>query len=108
MFRPILTLSILALLAAPALAASSTGECTVTPKGQKTEPSWRPCWFYQAQGHVMIGYEDEDAFLDLMPAGGVGTFTDLNGKAAYRNKGLGDKGVVFNGEIGTVRFYWGD
>jgi hypothetical protein len=108
MLRSTAAIVLLSILATPAFADSSTGLCTLTPKGEKVEPAKRKCWIYQAQGHVVVGYEDEDAFLDLMPTEGLGNYTDPDGKPAYRNKGLGDKGVIYRGEFGTVRFYWGD
>jgi hypothetical protein len=98
----------LALLISPALADTSKAECTITPPGETVEPDKRDCVFSQRQGYVDIRFADEDTFfLELTPLEGIGNFNDINGKPAYRKKGLGSDGVVFEAEIGLVRVYWG-
>jgi hypothetical protein len=109
MLRAPSIVALLVTLTGPALADSTTGFCTITPKGETVEPDKRECWFSQRQGYVDIGFADEQsAFLSLEPLEGVGNYKDSGGKAAYRKKGLGDKGIVFDAEIGTVRVYWAD
>jgi hypothetical protein len=95
-------------LAAPALADSAEALCTITPKGETVEPDKRECVFSQRQGYVDIRFAGEDTFfLELSPLEGAGNFSDINGKPAYRKKGLGSDGVVFDTDIGIVRVYWG-
>jgi hypothetical protein len=99
----------LMLLTTPAFADTAAADCTITPKGETTEPEKRPCTFGQRQGYVDVRFVGEDEnFLELSPTQGAGNYLDQNGDPAYRNKGLGNKGLVFNGEFGTVRVYWSD
>lgn len=93
----------------PAYADTSAADRTITPKCETTEPEKRPCTFGQRQGYVDIRSVGEDAnFLEFAPAEGVGNYADQDGKPAYRNKGLGDDGLVFTTEQGVIRVYWSD
>lgn len=95
------------LFATPVYADSAAADCTVTPAGETVEGAKRPCMFSQRQGYVDLRYDGEDAnFLELTPIEGIGSYTDQNGKFAFRQKGLGDKGQVFRTELGIVRVYW--
>ena len=107
MLRALPIVALLVTLTTPVLADSTTGFCTITPKGETVEPDKRECWFSQRQGYVDIGFADEQsAFLSLEPLEGAGNYKDSQGRPAYRQKGLGDKGTSFDTELGLVRVYW--
>lgn len=108
MLRTALIAALMATCATPALADFSFAACTITPPGEAVEPARRDCIFSQRQGFIDIRFEDDEAlFLSLTPTEGAGNFKDINGKPAYRQKGLGSEGEVFETEIGLVRVYWG-
>lgn len=99
------SLSILAVQ--PAAADSLQSRCSVAMKGDP-EPAVRPCMFSQTQGNVYIRWLDEDEpFIALTGIEGVGMYVDGEGEPAYRRKGLGSDGQIYETRLGLVRVYWG-
>jgi hypothetical protein len=100
---------LLAASTAPAFADTVPADCTITPKGETVEPAKRECLFSQRQGFIDIRFVGEEVdVLELEPLEGAGNFKDQNGDPAYRRKGLGDDGQVFETTQGIVRVYWSD
>jgi len=69
--------------------------CDVYPKGEDRAKSSGLCTFSQRQGAVSIQLQNGKRY-DLVPVGNQpGNYRDQDGKAAYRQFGLGDKGQIY-------------
>lgn len=101
------TLAIASLsLAVSAKADTVQARCDVYPKGQDRAKSSGLCTFSQRQGAVGIQLQNGKRY-DLVPVGNnPGNYRDQNGKAAYRQSGLGDKGQIFRLTTESIYVYW--
>ncbi|MDF5709328.1 MAG: hypothetical protein PUP90_17090, partial [Nostoc sp. S4] len=80
--------------------------CDVYPKGQDRATSSAPCSFSQRQGAVSIQLKNGRSY-DLSPVGNQpGNYRDQNGRAAYRQAGLGDKGQIYRLVTESIYVYW--
>lgn len=80
--------------------------CDIYPAGEDHTDVMIPCAFSQAQGHVIISREDGVTH-DLTPEGDEpGNFRDQDGRAVYRQSGLGDQGLIFRFPDESVYVYW--
>jgi hypothetical protein len=80
--------------------------CDIYPAGEDHTDVMIPCTFSQAQGHVVISREDGVTH-DLTPKGDEpGNFRDQDGRAVYRQSGLGDQGLIFRFPDESVYVYW--
>ncbi len=80
--------------------------CDVYPKGEDRATSSDLCTFSQRQGVVGIQLKNGQRY-DLVPAGSnPGNYRDQNGRAAYRQSGLGDKGQIFRLATESIYVYW--
>jgi hypothetical protein len=102
---------IVALVAAcpmPSAADSTQARCEIYPKGSDKMEKMVPCTFSQRQGYVTIAREDGVAH-DLSPVGDTpGNFRDQDGRAVYRQSGLGEAGLIFRFPKHSVFVYWDD
>lgn len=80
--------------------------CDVYPAGQDQATSSGPCTFSQRQGIVGIQLQDGRRY-DLNPVGDQpGNYVDQNGRAAYRQAGLGDAGQIYRLADESIYVYW--
>ncbi|EKQ68011.1 hypothetical protein OsccyDRAFT_3550 [Leptolyngbyaceae cyanobacterium JSC-12] len=80
--------------------------CDVYPKGEDRAKSSGLCTFSQRQGAVSIQLQNGKRY-DLVPVGNQpGNYRDQNGKAAYRQFGLGDKGQIYRFANESIYVYW--
>jgi len=80
--------------------------CDVYPKGQDRAKSSGLCTFSQRQGVVGIQLQNGKRY-DLVPVGNQpGNYRDQNGRAAYRQSGLGDKGQIYRLATESIYVYW--
>jgi hypothetical protein len=104
---PAIALSIAALsLTVSAKADTVNARCDVYPKGEDRATSSGPCTFSQRQGVVGIQLKNGKRY-DLVPYGNQpGNYRDQNGRAAYRQSGLGDKGQIYRLANESIFVYW--
>jgi hypothetical protein len=89
-----------------ATADTVKARCDVYPKGEDRATSSGPCTFSQRQGNVGIELENGKRY-DLTPSGNKpGNFKDQNGRPAYRQSGLGDKGQIYRLANESIYVYW--
>lgn len=109
LFKPVLamTLAIAALsVGVSAQADTVQARCDVYPKGEDRAKSSGPCTFSQRQGAVGIQLQNGKRY-DLVPVGqNPGNYRDQNGRAAYRQSGLGDKGQIYRLASESIYVYW--
>lgn len=80
--------------------------CDVYPLGEDRASAVTACTFSQRQGAVGIQLENGRRY-DLRPVGNQpGNFVDQNGNAAYRQAGLGDRGLIFQTANERIFVYW--
>jgi hypothetical protein len=80
--------------------------CDIYPLGSDQVTEVVPCTFSQRQGAVGIQLQDGTRY-DLRPVGDQpGNFVDQNGNAAYRQAGLGDRGLIFQTVDERIFVYW--
>lgn len=80
--------------------------CDIYPKGEDHTDVMIPCTFAQRQGNVTITRSD-GVVHDLVAVGDdPGNYRDQDGKAAYRQSGLGSDGLIFRLENESVFVYW--
>jgi hypothetical protein len=78
----------------------------VYPAGEDHTDVLIPCSFSQRQGYVRIERSDGVTH-SLSPTGDApGNYTDDKGRSAYRQSGLGDRGLIFRLAEETVYVYW--
>jgi len=95
-----------AVWAAPAAADTTDARCDIYPAGSDTAAKTIPCTFSQRQGHVTVT-RDDGVKHDLEPTGeAAGNFRDQDGRAVYRQSGLGDQGLIFRFPDESVYVYW--
>lgn len=89
-----------------ALADTVKARCDVYPKGEDRATSSSLCTFSQRQGVVGIQLQNGKRY-DLSPVGNQpGNYRDRNGRAAYRQSGLGDKGQIYRLANESIYVYW--
>jgi hypothetical protein len=80
--------------------------CDIYPAGQDRATSSGPCTFSQRQGAVGIQLQNGRRY-DLTPTGNQpGNYVDQNGRAAYRQAGLGDRGQIYRLSNQSIYVYW--
>lgn len=90
----------------PANADTVNARCDVYPKGEDRAKSSGLCTFSQRQGAVGIQLKNGKRY-DLRPVGSnPGNYRDQNGRAAYRQSGLGDKGQIYRLATESIYVYW--
>jgi len=92
----------------PGVARADTvdARCDIHATGQERATRIVACTFSQRQGHVRIQRSDGVAH-DLTPTGtSPGNFVDQDGKPAYRQRGLGDRGQIYRLSRESVYVYW--
>lgn len=93
-------------IAVGAKADTVQARCDVYPKGEDRATSSGPCTFSQRQGVVGIQLKNGKRY-DLVPVGDQpGNYRDQNGRAAYRQSGLGDKGQIYRLATESIYVYW--
>jgi hypothetical protein len=101
------TLAIASLSLAVSVKADTVkARCDVYPKGSDRAKSSGPCTFSQRQGAVEIQLQNGKRY-DLRPVGNqAGNYRDQNGRAAYRQSGLGDQGQIYRLANESIFVYW--
>ncbi len=90
----------------PALADSVEARCDIYPVGEDHTDNSGPCVFSQRQGFVTIAREDGVRH-ELTPRDDTpGNYTDEQGRAVYRQSGLGRSGLIFRFPDESVFVYW--
>jgi len=80
--------------------------CDIYPKGEDHVSAMIPCTFAQRQGNITITRSDGVTH-DLVQTGDApGNYHDQDGKAVYRQSGLGSEGQIFRFENESVYVYW--
>lgn len=93
-------------IAVSAKADTVKARCDVFPKGSDRATSSALCTFSQRQGIVGIQLQNGKRY-DLVPYGNQpGNYRDQNGRAAYRQAGLGDKGQIYRLANESIYVYW--
>ncbi|CAA9589808.1 FIG00559489: hypothetical protein [uncultured Synechococcales cyanobacterium] len=93
-------------LAVSAKADTVNARCAVYPKGSNRATSSSPCTFSQRQGVVGIQLQNGRRY-DLRPVGSQpGNYRDQNGRAAYRQGGLGERGQIYRLANESIFVYW--
>ena len=88
------------------LADSTDARCGIYPAGEDHAEKMIHCTFSQRQGYITITREDGVTH-ELSPVGdGAGNFQDQDGRAVYRESGLGDQGQIFRFPDQSVFVYW--
>ena len=94
--------------AMPLVANAQTvdARCDIYPLGEDRASSTVSCTFSQRQGNVRIVRADGVTY-DLTATGAEpDSYIDQNGRAAYRQAGLGDRGQIYQTATETVYVYW--
>ena len=87
-------------------ADSTTAHCEIYPIGEDHPAKVLPCTFSQLQGYITITLEDNVKY-DLSPDNNrPGVFQNQGGQPVYREKGLGDQGLIFRLKNERVFVYW--
>jgi hypothetical protein len=93
-------------IAVAAKADTVHARCDVYPKGEDRAKSSSICTFSQRQGIVGIQLPSGKRY-DLSPVGSqAGNYKDQNGRAAYRQSGLGNKGQIYRLAAESIYVYW--
>jgi hypothetical protein len=90
----------------PAKADTVNARCDIYPKGEDRAKSSGACTFSQRQGFVSIQLKNGKRY-ELRPRGNQpGNYFDQNGRAAYRQSGLGNKGQIYRLANESIYVYW--
>jgi hypothetical protein len=90
----------------PSAADSTQARCEIYPKGSDKLETMVPCTFGQRQGYITITRKDGVTY-DLSPVGDTpGNFRDQDGRAVYRQSGLGEAGLIFRFPKESVFVWW--
>ena len=103
--RRVLAAAALFALAGPARADTVEARCDIVAEGAARASVTLPCRFAQRQGVVTIERADGVRH-ELTPRGATGRYVDSDGRAAYRRRGLGDRGLIFRLAHETVVVHW--
>jgi hypothetical protein len=89
-----------------AKADTVTARCDLYPKGEDRATSSSSCTYSQRQGAVSIQLENGRRY-DLRPVGNQpGNYRDQNGRPAYRQTGLGNRGQIYRLANESIYVYW--
>jgi hypothetical protein len=89
-----------------AKADTVTARCDVFPRGEDRATSSGLCTFSQRQGFVSIELQDGRRY-ELSPVGDQpGNYLDQNGRAVYRQSGMGDGGQIYRLANESIFVYW--
>lgn len=89
-----------------AFADSAEARCDIYPAGSDQLDKMIPCTFSQRQGYITIVRSD-DVTHDLSPTDDApGNYQDQDGRAVYRQSGLGDQGLIFRFPDESIFVYW--
>ena len=95
-----------AFFAGAAAADTTSARCENYPAGGDQAEATLSCTFSQRQGYIRIRLEDGITH-DLAPVeGATGVYTDQQGRNVYRQKGLGDQGLIFRMPDESLYVYW--
>jgi hypothetical protein len=98
--------AVLAGWALPSAADSTQARCEIYAKGSDKLQTMVPCTFGQRQGYITITRADGVSY-DLSPVGDTpGNFRDQDGRAVYRQSGLGEAGLIFRFPDESVFVWW--
>lgn len=95
-------------VAAPLSAHADTvdARCDIYPLGEDRASAVTACTFSQRQGAVGIQLKNGRRY-DFRPTGNQpGNYVDQNGKAAYRQSGLGKRGQIYRLIHESIYVYW--
>lgn len=102
----LLAVSVLALWMNSSRADSTEARCDIYPRGSDQVSEMILCTFSQRQGYVTL-YRGDELMYDLTPVGdNPGNYVDQDGRAAYRQSGLGDQGLIFRMADESIFVYW--
>jgi len=102
----VIMFGLLMLVSSVAVADWTDARCDIYPKGEDHSGVSIPCVFSQRQGYINIERSDGVSH-DLAPYGDTpGNYKDQYGNMAYRNSGLGDRGLIFRMKDESVFVYW--
>ncbi|MEE4146893.1 MAG: hypothetical protein V2I26_18960 [Halieaceae bacterium] len=88
------------------MADSTEARCDIYAAGQDHTDRMIHCRFSQRQGYITISREDGVTH-ELSPLGDdPGNYRDQDGRAVYRQSGLGDQGQIFRFPDESVYVYW--
>ncbi|MGL5082835.1 MAG: hypothetical protein ACRC8A_15220 [Microcoleaceae cyanobacterium] len=105
-FRVAMAATIVCAFPLAANAQTVNARCDIYPQGEDRASAVLPCTFSQRQGAVRITRQDGVTH-ELSPTGSEpGNYLDQNGKAAYRQAGLGDRGQIYRLANESVYVYW--
>ena len=99
--------ALLALLSVVSAHADTVrARCDIFPKGEDRASASLLCDFSQRQGFVSIQRADGVRY-ELRPSDDTaGNYQDAQGRAAYRQSGLGSEGLIFRLADESVFVYW--
>jgi hypothetical protein len=90
----------------PAAADSTQARCEIYPRGSDMLETMLPCTFSQRQGTISISRNDGVTY-DLSPVGDrPGNFRDQDGQPVYRQRGLGEVGLIFRFPTESLFVSW--
>jgi hypothetical protein len=99
-------LLMLAINALPAIADTTQARCEIRSMDKQLVNAAMPCAFSQRQGYIRISRDDGISYA-LAPTGdSPGNYTDEDGRPAYRKRGLGEEGLIFQLSDELVYVYW--
>lgn len=102
----IMFIAVLVVCAEQAIADTADVRCDIYPAGEDRTDVMIPCTFSQRQGYVTINRSD-GLLHELSPVtDSPGNFEDQDGRAVYRQSGLGDQGLIFRFPDESVYVYW--
>jgi len=105
-YQLLILLSVLAAFAGESAADTTNARCDIYPAGEDHTDKMIPCTFSQRQGYVTINRSD-GVLHQLSPSEDApGNFKDQEGRAVYRQSGLGDQGLIFRFPDESVFVYW--
>jgi hypothetical protein len=87
-------------------ADTTQARCDIYPRGEDHASQTLACTFSQRQGSVSIAREDGVRYELSTQGDDPGNYLDQDGRAAYRQSGLGDQGLIFRLAEESVYVYW--
>ena len=106
--KTVIAMNVMAAIACPSKLHADTvnARCDIYPAGEDKASAVIPCTFSQRQGYIYIDRSD-GVLHDLSPIGDApGTFLDQNKEPAYRQRGLGEDGLIFRFTDESVFVWW--
>ena len=106
--KTVIAVSVMVAIACPSELRADTvnARCDIYPAGEDKASAVIPCTFAQRQGYIYIDRSD-GVLHDLSPIGDApGNFLDQNKEPAYRQRGLGEDGLIFRFTDESVFVWW--